>query len=165
MSLARGRSKARIGRKFQFYQILTSIFVAEGEGIRQHFKQALSSGSVGTLLTQRLPQDAGILNELLNMQVRLLFLFRGKRSAIYGDRKLQIAVLSFDHLIDFFFAILLGVKLKGPMAMVCGLHLEFICDDLSDKFIRRGWHVLGECRRVSESTRQPKHDKGENAGS
>ena len=82
------------------------------------------------------------------MQVRLLFLFRSERSTIYGDRKLQIAVLCLDHLIEFSFARLLCLKEEGPAAMVCGLHLDFILDNLSDKFIRVGTNLPEENQRL-----------------
>ena len=83
--------------ELQFHQIPRAVvFIAEVEGIRQHFEQALSPSSVGILLTQGPPQCARLVNELLNMQIRLLFLFCSERSTIYGDRKLQIAVLGFD---------------------------------------------------------------------
>src|SRR5437016_14360003 len=94
LSLTRWRAKVRIGAEFQFHQIPgAAVFIAEVEGIRQHFEQSLSSSRVVTFLMQGLPQCARVINDLLKMQVRLLFLFRIERSTIYGDRKLQIAVL------------------------------------------------------------------------
>ena len=84
------------------------------------------------------------MDELLDVQVRLLFLFRCDRLAIHTDRTLQIAILGFDHLVEFSSSRLLCLKLESPVAMVFGFSLDFIRDDLSDKFIRRCLRLLGK---------------------
>ena len=78
---------------------------------------------------------------------------------------MQITILGFDHLVDFCFARLLCLKLEGPVAMVCGLHLDFISDNLSHKFIRRHRHILSGHSGSGESSQKAKQNNGEHASS
>jgi len=97
--------------------------------------------------------------KLLEPFVRFLLLFGSEFVAIDQNGTLQIAVVCFDHLVDFRLGILLRFQPEHPMAMILIFSSQFIAHHLPHQFI---WRPLGRlCPRRAQKDKNGEDRDGD----